>query len=153
VPARHESPEQLRRVIDVNLLGAYWMAQAAARVMRPGSSIVTIASVPGLITSFAPPAAHAASEAGLMGLTRDLARQWSGRRGIRVNALAPGYFASELTDQLPAGQLDDVVRQMSPLQRVGEQYELDSAVIFLASRASSYITGVTLAVDGGMSAR
>jgi NAD(P)-dependent dehydrogenase (short-subunit alcohol dehydrogenase family) len=153
VPALRESPEQFRQVIDVNLLGAYWMAQAAARVMRPGSSIVNIASVLGLITSTSPRAAYAASKAGLIGLTRDLAQQWSGRLGIRVNALAPGYFASEMTDQIPGEKLLDVVRQLSPLQRLGEQPELDAAVIFLASPASSYITGVTLAVDGGMSMR
>lgn len=151
VPALRESPDEFRQVIDVNLAGAYWMAQAAARVMQPGSSIVNISSVLGLIKSFAPQAAYAASKAGLIGLTRDLAQQWSGRRGIRVNALAPGYFASEMTDQIPPEKLRAFVNETSPLQRLGEQHELDAAVIFLASQASSYITGITLAVDGGMS--
>ena len=151
VPALRETPEQFRGVIEVNLLGAYWMAQAAARVMTPGSSIVNVASVLGLIKSYAPQAAYSASKAGLIGLTRDLNQQWSGRRGIRVNAVAPGYFRSEMTDAVPPDLLRDFIASASTLGRVGEQHELDAAVVFLASPASSYIAGVTLAVDGGMS--
>ena len=151
VPALREPPEQFRQVIDVNLMGAYWMAQAAAQAMPPGSSIVNVASVLGLIKSFWPQAAYAASKAGLIGLTRDLNQQWSGRRGIRVNAVAPGYFRSEMTDQIPRDKLDEFVASTSTLGRMGEQHELDTVVVFLASPASSYIAGVTLAVDGGMS--
>lgn len=151
VPAVRESPDDFRRVIDINLNGAYWAAQACGRLMEPGASIVNISSVLALIKSYAPQAAYAASKAGVIGLTRDLAQQWSGRRGIRVNALAPGYFASEMTAEIPDETLLPFVRQHSPLGRLGEQHELDAAVVFLASPASSYITGVTLAVDGGMS--
>ncbi|WP_211901871.1 SDR family NAD(P)-dependent oxidoreductase [Saccharopolyspora erythraea] len=151
VPALRETPDEFRRVVDVNLMGAYWMAQTCARVMRPGSSIVNIASVLGLITSFAPQAAYTASKAGLIGLTRDLAQQWTGRKGIRVNAIAPGYFASEMSAVVPQEQLGRFLQQTSPLGRLGEQHELDPAVVFLASDASSYITGITLPVDGGMS--
>lgn len=151
VPALRETPEQFRGVVEVNLEGAYWMAQACARVMEPGSSIVNIASMLGLITSYAPQAAYAATKAGLIGLTRDLSQQWAGRRGIRVNAIAPGYFASEMTAEIPPEQLQAFVNGRSPLGRLGEQHELDTAVVFLASQASSYITGSTLAVDGGMS--
>jgi NAD(P)-dependent dehydrogenase (short-subunit alcohol dehydrogenase family) len=151
VPALRETPEQFRSVIDVNLLGAYWMAQAAARVMPPGSAIVNIASVLGLVKSFWPQAAYAASKAGLMGLTRDLNQQWSGRRGIRVNAVAPGYFRSEMTQEIPPDTLNEFIARTSTLGRMGEQHELDTVVVFLASPASSYIAGVTLAVDGGMS--
>ncbi|ULR48531.1 SDR family NAD(P)-dependent oxidoreductase [Streptomyces deccanensis] len=151
IPALKERPEDFRRVVDINLNGAYWAAQACARVMRPGSSIVNVASVLGLIKSYAPQAAYAASKAGLIGLTRDLAQQWTGRRGIRVNAVAPGYFASEMTSQVPEEQLMTFIRQTSPMGRLGQQHELDAAVVFLASPASSYVTGATLAVDGGMS--
>jgi NAD(P)-dependent dehydrogenase (short-subunit alcohol dehydrogenase family) len=151
VPALRETPEQFREVIEVNLLGAYWMAQAAAQVMPPGSAIVNVASVIGLMKSFSPQAAYAASKTGLIGLTRDLNQQWSGRRGIRVNAVAPGYFRSEMTDAIPPERLRDYITNTSTLGRMGEQHELDAAVVFLASPASSYIAGVTLAVDGGMS--
>jgi NAD(P)-dependent dehydrogenase (short-subunit alcohol dehydrogenase family) len=151
VPALRETPEQFRKVIDVNLLGAYWMAQAAAQLMPRGSAIVNIASVLGLVKSYVPQAAYAASKAGLIGLTRDLNQQWSGRRGIRVNAVAPGYFRSEMTEAVSPGQLRDFIARTSTLGRMGEQYELDAAVVFLVSPASSYIAGVTLAVDGGMS--
>ena len=151
VPALRETPEEFRKVVDVNLMGAYWMAQASARVMQPGSSIVNIASVLGLIKSYAPQAAYSASKAAIIGLTRDLSQQWSGRKGIRVNAIAPGYFASEMTAEIPSDQLNTFVDQTSTLKRLGEQRELDAAVIFLASDAASYITGITLPVDGGMS--
>ncbi|MEB3366616.1 SDR family NAD(P)-dependent oxidoreductase [Saccharopolyspora mangrovi] len=151
VPALREQPDEFRRVVDVNLMGSYWMAQACARVMRPGSSIINIASVLALIKSFAPQAAYAASKTGLIGLSRDLAQQWTGRRGIRVNAVAPGYFASEMSAEVPAEDLELFLQHTSPLGRMGQQHELDSAIIFLASPASSYITGITLPVDGGMS--
>jgi len=151
IPAIRETPEEFRAVVDVNLFGAYWMAQAAARVMAPGSSIVNIASVLGLVKSFAPQAAYSAGKAGLIGLTRDLSQQWAARLGIRVNAVAPGYFVSEMTQGVPADQLQRFLDSTCTLGRLGDQAELDAAVIFLASPASSYITGVTLAVDGGMS--
>ncbi|MEV6902749.1 glucose 1-dehydrogenase [Amycolatopsis sp. NPDC051372] len=151
VPALRETPEEFRRVVDVNLNGVYWAAQACGRVMAAGSSIVNISSVLALIKSYAPQAAYSASKAGVLGLTRDLAQQWSGRRGIRVNAIAPGYFASEMTEDIPEDVLLPFVKQHSPLGRLGKQHELDAAVVFLAGDASSYITGTTLAVDGGMS--
>ncbi|MEV0600296.1 glucose 1-dehydrogenase [Streptomyces sp. NPDC050315] len=151
VPALRERPEEFRKVIDLNLNGAYWSAQACARVMKHGSSIVNVASTLGFIPSYAPQAAYSASKAGLMGLTRDLSAQWSGRLGIRVNAVAPGYFASEMTAAVPEDLLTGFIAERSPLGRLGRQHELDAAVLFLASPASSYITGSTLAVDGGMS--
>lgn len=151
VPALKESPEEFRRVLDVNLAGSYWMAQACARVMEPGSSIVNVASTLAFIVPPAPQAAYAASKAGIIGLTRDLSAQWAGRRGIRVNAVAPGYFVSEMTAEAVGEVLDGFIGARSPLGRMGHQAELDSAVLFLASPASSYITGSTLAVDGGMS--
>ena len=92
VPATHETPEQFRSVVDVNLNGCYWMAQACGRVMQPGSSIINISSVLGITTGGLPQAAYSATKAGLNGLTRDLAQQWTGRKGIRVNSVAPGLL-------------------------------------------------------------
>jgi NAD(P)-dependent dehydrogenase (short-subunit alcohol dehydrogenase family) len=149
VPATRETPEQFRAVVDVNLNGCYWMAQACGRVMQPGSSIVNISSVLGLTTAGLPQAAYSATKAGLIGLTRDLAQQWTGRKGIRVNALAPGFFASEMTDTYPEGYLDSMASRI-PAGRKGEGAELAAALVFLASDAGGYVTGQTLAVDGGM---
>jgi NAD(P)-dependent dehydrogenase (short-subunit alcohol dehydrogenase family) len=149
VPATRETPEQFRQVIDVNLNGCYWMAQACGRVMQPGSSIINISSVLGLTTAGLPQAAYAASKAGLIGLTRDLAQQWTGRKGIRVNAVAPGFFASEMTEQYPPGYLESQNARI-PAGRKGEPEELAATVVFLASDAAGYITGQTLSVDGGM---
>jgi NAD(P)-dependent dehydrogenase (short-subunit alcohol dehydrogenase family) len=94
VPAVRETPEQFRTVIDVNLSGSYWTAQACGRVMQPGSSIINISSALGLTTAGVPQAAYSASKAGIVGLTRDLAQQWGSRKRIRVNAIAPGFFQS-----------------------------------------------------------
>ena len=149
VPATRESPEQFRSVIDVNLNGCYWMAQACGRVMQPGSSIVNISSILGLTTGGLPQAAYASSKAGLIGMTRDLAQQWTRRKGIRVNAIAPGFFASEMTEQYPDGYLESQEGRI-PVGRKGDPAELAAAVVFLASDAAGYVTGQTLPVDGGM---
>jgi NAD(P)-dependent dehydrogenase (short-subunit alcohol dehydrogenase family) len=149
VAATRESPEQFRSVIDVNLNGCYWMAQACGRVMQPGSSIINISSVLGLTTAGLPQAAYASSKAGLIGMTRDLAQQWTGRKGIRVNAIAPGFFASEMTEQYPDGYLESQEGRI-PVGRKGDPAELAAAVVFLASDAAGYVTGQTLPVDGGM---
>lgn len=150
VPATRETPEQFRRVIDVNLNGSYWMAQAAAKVMGPGSAVVNISSVLGLITAGLPQAAYSASKAGVTGLTRDLAQQWTGRKGIRVNALAPGYFESEMTDELDSGHVESAILPRILERRLGYAEELCGALLFLASDAGSYVSGITLPVDGGL---
>jgi NAD(P)-dependent dehydrogenase (short-subunit alcohol dehydrogenase family) len=150
-PATRERPEEFRQVIEVNLLGTYWMAQACGRVMEPGSSIINIGSVLGFTTDLGlPQAAYCSSKAAIVGLTRELAQQWSGRKGIRVNAIAPGYFSSEMTDQLPAEHLEELMQRRTPMGRVGRPDELAGALVFLASDASSYVTGITLPVDGGL---
>jgi NAD(P)-dependent dehydrogenase (short-subunit alcohol dehydrogenase family) len=149
VPATRETPEQFRQVIDVNLNGSYWMAQACGRVMGAGASIVNIGSVLGSTTAGLPQAAYAASKAAIIGLTRDLAQQWTGRKGIRVNALAPGFFPSEMTDQYPEGYLDMMMVRV-PAGRPGDPQELVPPLLFLASDAASYVTGVVLPVDGGL---
>jgi len=151
VPSTRETPEQFREVIDINLNGCYWMAQACGRVMQPGSAIVNIASVAALTSGGLPQAAYSASKAGLIGLTRDLAVQWTGRKGIRVTALAPGFFASEMTDQFPDGYLESVLPRV-PAGRIGDADELAAALVFLASPAGGYVTGATLIVDGGLTA-
>lgn len=149
VPSTRETPEEFRKVIDVNLEGSYWMAQACARVMQQGSSIINIASILGLTTAALPQAAYAASKAGVIGLTRDLAQQWGGRKGIRVNALAPGFFLSEMTDEYKPGYLDSQMPRVV-LGRTGEPVELAATAVWLASPAGGYVVGQTIAVDGGL---
>jgi NAD(P)-dependent dehydrogenase (short-subunit alcohol dehydrogenase family) len=149
VPATRETPDEFRRVIDINLNGSYFMAQACARAMRDGGSIVNIGSVIGSTSAFLPQAAYASSKAAIIGLTRDLAQQWTGRKGIRVNALAPGFFKSEMTDQYQEGYVEQMMFRV-PAGRMGEPHELVAAAIFLASDASSYVTGAVLPVDGGI---
>ena len=149
VPATRETPDEFRRVIDINLNGSYFMAQACGRAMREGGSIVNIGSVIGSTSAFLPQAAYASSKAAIIGLTRDLAQQWTGRKGIRVNALAPGFFKSEMTDQYQEGYVEQMMFRV-PAGRMGEPHELVAAAIFLASDASSYVTGAVLPVDGGI---
>jgi NAD(P)-dependent dehydrogenase (short-subunit alcohol dehydrogenase family) len=151
VPASREMPEQFREVIDINLNGCYWMAQACGRAMQPGSAIINVASVAAFTSGGLPQAAYSASKAGLIGLTRDLAVQWTGRKGIRVVALAPGYFPSDMTDQFPDGYIDSQLPRI-PAGRPGDPEELAATVVFLASPAAGYVTGTTLVVDGGLTA-
>ncbi|MBA5846121.1 SDR family oxidoreductase [Gordonia amicalis] len=148
-PATREAPQQFRDVIDINLNGSYWMAQACGRVMLPGSAIVNISSILGITTAGLPQAAYAASKAGVIGLTRDLAQQWGTRKGIRVNAIAPGFFESEMTDTYKPGYLDSQMPRVV-LGRTGHGEELAATAIWLSSAAAGYVTGQTLAVDGGV---
>jgi NAD(P)-dependent dehydrogenase (short-subunit alcohol dehydrogenase family) len=148
-PATRETPEQFRSVIDVNLHGSYWTAQACGRIMQPGSSIVNIASILGITTAGLPQAAYSASKAGVIGLTRDLAQQWGGRKGIRVNAIAPGFFESEMTDEYPDGYLEGLAHRMI-LGRMGNPDELAATLVWLVSDAAGYVTGQTITVDGGV---
>jgi NAD(P)-dependent dehydrogenase (short-subunit alcohol dehydrogenase family) len=148
-PATREAPEDFRRVLEVNLFGAYWMAQACGRAMEPGSAIVNVGSIVGERNLGVPQAAYASSKAAIVALTRDLAAQWTGRRGIRVNALAPGVFSSEMTDQLSAETVKGLEARI-PIGRLGGPEELVSALLFLAADASSYVSGTVLTVDGGL---
>lgn len=145
------SLEQWKRVLDTNLTGAFLFAQAAGREMLKAKSgaIVNVASVAGLRSSTHGPhfAGYAASKAGLMGLTRELAASW-GPDGIRVNAIAPGFFHSRLADAV-IGLVEPSIRQRNPIPRVGNAGEIKGAVVFLASNASSYITGQIIVIDGG----
>ncbi len=151
-----EAPEKMpldkwHKVIETNLTGAFLFSQAAARDMlkRRWGRIINIASVAGLHGSVNGPhyAGYAASKAGLMGLTRELAASW-GRQGIRVNAIAPGFFHSRLAD--PAIPMaEPSIKAFSPIPRVGEAGELKGVAVFLAADASNYITGQVIVVDGG----
>ena len=148
-PATREDPEQFRHTIEVNLMGAYWMSQACGRVMRPGSAVVMISSILGVTTTTLPQAGYVSSKAGLLGLTRDLARQWTGRKGIRVNAVAPGFLSTGLTELTPDGFNDDFVASRVPAARLGDPDEVAAAVLFVVSPASSFVSGAVLPVDGG----
>ncbi len=149
VPATRETPEQFRNTIDVNLNGSYWMAQACGRIMHPGSSIINISSVLGITTAGLPQAAYSAAKAGIIGLTRDLAQQWGARKGIRVNALAPGFFKTEMTDEYLPGYLESQMPRI-PLGSMGDPGQLAATAVWLASPAGGYVTGQTIAVDGGL---
>jgi NAD(P)-dependent dehydrogenase (short-subunit alcohol dehydrogenase family) len=143
--------DKWQKVIDVNLTGAFLFAQAAGREMlkREYGRIINVASIAGLHAAVHGPhyAAYAASKAGLMGLTRELAATW-GRHNVRVNAIAPGFFRSRLAD--PALPLvEPAIKATSPIPRIGAEGELKGVCVFLASDASNYITGQTIVVDGG----
>jgi NAD(P)-dependent dehydrogenase (short-subunit alcohol dehydrogenase family) len=143
--------DKWQKVIDVNLTGAFLFAQAAGREMlkRQYGRIINVASISGLHASVRGPhyAGYAATKAGLMGLTRELAASW-GRDGIRVNAIAPGFFHSRLAD--PAIPLaEPSIKASCPIPRVGAAGELKGVAVFLAADASNYITGQVIVVDGG----
>ena len=151
-----ERPEEMtlsqwQKVIDVNLTGAFICAQTVGREMikRRYGRIINVASIAGLQGNVNGPfyAGYAASKAGLMGLTRELAASW-GRHNIRVNAIAPGFFHTRLSDSSIA-QVEDSLNKVTPLGRVGLPGELKGVAVFLASDASNYITGQTIIVDGG----
>jgi NAD(P)-dependent dehydrogenase (short-subunit alcohol dehydrogenase family) len=147
-----ESADDFADVLAVNLVAPFHLAKLAAA--QQATSIVNVASILGVVST-APigGAGYAASKAGLIGLTRELAGQW-GTRGVRVNALAPGWFRSEMTEDLFADERSSRwVTRNTMLGRGGEAGELDGALLFLASDASSYYTGQVLVVDGGWTAR
>lgn len=143
--------DKWEKVIGVNLTGAFLFAQAAGREMlkREYGRIINVSSVSGLQSSADGPhyVGYAASKAGLFGLTRELAATW-GRQGIRVNAIAPGFFHSRLADAV-IEQAEASIKARSPIPRVGLSGELKGVALFLASDASNYITGQTIVVDGG----
>ncbi len=149
--------DEFRRVLDVNLIAPFALARLAAGTMidsGTGGSIVNVASIWGSVgVGQIPDAGYAASKGGLVNLTRELAAQWA-RRGVRVNALAPGWFRSEMTEGRMFGDegAERWMRARTPMGRGGDEHELDGALLFLASDASSFVTGHTLVVDGGWTA-
>jgi NAD(P)-dependent dehydrogenase (short-subunit alcohol dehydrogenase family) len=156
VPAEDEAPAEFRRVVDVNLNAVFVLSQLVGRQMleQGHGVIVNIASMLGLVAS-APikQASYTASKGAVVNLTRELGAQWA-RKGIRVNALAPGWFPSEMAmDMFTDPASGDFLRRNTPMARGGEPHELDGALLFLASAASSYMTGQILTIDGGWTAR
>jgi NAD(P)-dependent dehydrogenase (short-subunit alcohol dehydrogenase family) len=147
-PATEDPPEHFRQVIDANLMSSYWMAQAAGKRMPSGGSVVNLSSVMALTTAKMPAAGYSAAKAGVLGLTRDLAGQWGGQ-GIRVNAILPSVFLTEATAHYSPRYQQKIVDARVPLGRLGDPVEIATTAVFLASEASSYITGVALPVDGG----
>lgn len=151
-----EPMEEWRSVMAVNLDGAFHLSQLCALDMIPRKQgvIVNIASILGMVSSGRlQQASYAASKGALVNLTRELACLWA-RNGIRVNALCPGFFDSELTHDLVEDEKGNSwLRQKTPMGRLGVEGELDGALMYLCSSASSYVTGITLPVDGGWTAQ
>jgi NAD(P)-dependent dehydrogenase (short-subunit alcohol dehydrogenase family) len=156
-PAESETLEHFVGTMDINLVAPFHLCQLAGRSMldRGSGSIVNIASILGLVASSPmKDATYCASKGALVNLTRQLGCEW-GRKGVRVNALAPGWFPSEMTQ---ADMFDDeggaaFVARNAPMGRPGQSDELDGALLYLAGPASTYVTGQILAIDGGWTAR
>jgi NAD(P)-dependent dehydrogenase (short-subunit alcohol dehydrogenase family) len=151
-PAEDEPIEQFEKLMAINVTGSFLCAQRCGRVMlEAGSgSIINLASIMGVVgIGQIPQLAYNTSKGAIVNFTRELAAQWA-RRGVRVNAVAPGFFPSEMTD----GMFDDertlkFLRRKTPMGRPGQPEELLGALMLLASDAGSYITGQTIVVDGG----
>ncbi len=156
--ALDETTEIFESTVRLNLVVPFVLAREAARHMieRPdgtGGVVVNIASLVGLVASGRiPQASYAASKHGIVGLTRELAAQWA-RKGVRVNAIAPGWFESEMTRDMFHGDRHEssqaYIAAQTPMGRAGAADELDGVLVFLASSASSFVTGQVISVDGG----
>ena len=157
IPALEEDLDQFKRVIQIDLISCFHLAQLCAQHMETqetGGAIVNVASIHGFVGSSPNnQPGYTAAKGGLINLTRELALEWA-RHGIRVNAIAPGYISTELTDEMIAGESGRKwLERNTPMRRPGEVNELDGAMLLLASDAGSYITGETIAIDGGWLAR
>jgi NAD(P)-dependent dehydrogenase (short-subunit alcohol dehydrogenase family) len=154
VPFEQQDLAQLRELIEVNLVSVMVLAQLAGQAMLAAGtgSIVNVASILGLVApGDTAMAGYTAAKAGVIGVTRDLAAEW-GRLGVRVNALAPGYFPTDMTEGLTHPGAIKRIERRTLLGRIPRPDELDGALLFLASDASSYMTGQTLVIDGGWTA-
>lgn len=156
-PAEDEPLDVFRMTVEVNLTGLFALTQLVGRQMlsQRSGSIINIASILGLVAGTPiKQAAYCATKGAVVNLTRELAVQWA-RKGVRVNAIAPGWFPSEMTQEK---MFDDesglrFIETNTPMARGGTVEELDGALLYLAGNASSYVTGQTLAIDGGWVAR
>ena len=157
ISALEEDLDLFKRVIQIDLISCFHLAQLCAQHMETqesGGAIVNVASIHGFVGSSPNnQPGYTAAKGGLINLTRELALEWA-RHGIRVNAIAPGYITTELTDEMIAGESGRKwIERNTPMRRPGEVTELDGAMLLLASDAGSYITGETIAIDGGWLAR
>lgn len=149
-PALDITAEDWDRVVDTNLRGVFLVAQAAARRMRQakqGGSIINVASILGVRVAGAV-ASYAASKAGVVQLSSALALEWA-RYGIRVNALCPGYFETEMNRDFFASPPGEALVKRIPQRRLGRMEDLDGPLLLLASDAGAYVTGAAIPVDGG----
>jgi hypothetical protein len=155
VPAERFDPDRWDRTIATNLTGAFALSCEVARPMLEAGrgSIIQIGSVLGLVAG-APmmDAAYAASKGAIVNLTRELAAEWA-PRGVRVNAVAPGWFRTEMTQEMTDEASERYVARGCPIRRWGRDDELDGIVLYLASDASTYCVGQTFAIDGGWTIR
>ena len=152
-PIEQQSLEELRRVIEVNLISVLDLCRLTAPLLlaAPAASVINVASMYGIVASRGPMAAYNATKGALINLTRQLAAQW-GEQGVRVNALAPGYFPTELTGHLAHAGFARSIREHTLLGRTPALEEIDGPLLFLATAASSYMTGQVLVIDGGWTA-
>ena len=152
-PIAEQSLDDLRQVIEVNLVSVLDICRLTAPLLlaTPASAVINVASMYGIVASRGPMAGNNATKGALVNLTRQLAAQW-GERGVRVNALAPGYFPTDLTGYLADGGFARSIREHTLLARTPALEEIDGPLLFLATAASSYVTGQVLVVDGGWTA-
>jgi len=151
-PALEHPLEKWKSVVEINLTGTWLMSQAVARKMieRGGGAILNVSSITaqlGIAPETQDTVGYNASKGGIEALTRDLAVKWA-RHGIRVNAVAPGYFATRMTEHL-VKTVEERMKAMSPMQRMGRDDDLKGAAVFLCSPAAAFVTGQVLNVDGG----
>jgi NAD(P)-dependent dehydrogenase (short-subunit alcohol dehydrogenase family) len=152
-PIEQQSLAELRQVIEVNLVSVLDMCRLTAHLLlaAPAASVINVASMYGIVASRGPMAGYNATKGAVVNLTRQLAAQW-GERGVRVNALAPGYFPTEMTGQLADASFARFIRERTLLARTPDLPEIDGPLLFLATAASSYMTGQVLVIDGGWTA-
>ena len=152
-PIEQQSLEDLRRVVEVNLISVLDVCRLTAPLLcaTPAATVINVASMYGIVSSRGPMAGYNATKGALVNLTRQLAAQWGGH-GVRVNALAPGYFPTELTGHLADAGFAESIRDHTLLARTPALEEIDGPLLFLATAASSYMTGQTLIIDGGWTA-
>jgi hypothetical protein len=156
VPIENETIDQFREVMEVNTTAVWHLCKLAGESMvaNKSGSIVNVASILGMIAGTpVKQANYAASKGAVIAMSREIAVQWA-RKGVRVNSLCPGWFVSEMTAGMDTDEgSQKFVMQNSPIPRMGAEHELDGALLFMASDASSFMTGQAVVVDGGWTAR